>query len=223
MCPMIICVAVATLGIDAGWQRMPDGGMEYIIQLGPQDLEAMRRGEPLGSDIPPAAGDVRSYRVIFGTGPLKKEPPPAGKIPLKPSASETKASIKSPPASPSMPSPLSPDPVAKKMTDAMLLPPPSPMASHTETMLQPSSSGEKPKLGQPAIFEEPKGRSDPSTNAPNRTAPGEHSDRPWMPLTVTLLGLFASLGANVFLGWVAWGFRQRYAECTTQRSISLPT
>jgi hypothetical protein len=28
--------------------------------------------------------------------------------------------------------------------------------------------------------------------------------KPWLPLTLTLLALFASLGGNVFLGWIAW-------------------
>ncbi len=30
-----------------------------------------------------------------------------------------------------------------------------------------------------------------------------------LPLTLTILGLFASLGTNVFLAWIAWGFRRR--------------
>ena len=28
--------------------------------------------------------------------------------------------------------------------------------------------------------------------------------KPWLPFTLALLTLFASLGGNVFLGWIAW-------------------
>ncbi|MCE9546532.1 MAG: hypothetical protein K8T25_13580 [Planctomycetia bacterium] len=34
--------------------------------------------------------------------------------------------------------------------------------------------------------------------------------RPWFALTITLLALFASLGGNVFLGWVAHDSRKSY-------------
>jgi hypothetical protein len=34
--------------------------------------------------------------------------------------------------------------------------------------------------------------------------PAPPETKPWLPLTVAMLALFASLGGNVFLGWVAW-------------------
>ena len=57
----ICCVAAATLGINVGWQRLPEGGMEYIIQLDPQSLEALRAGQPVQSDVPPPP--ARSARI----------------------------------------------------------------------------------------------------------------------------------------------------------------
>ncbi len=36
--------------------------------------------------------------------------------------------------------------------------------------------------------------------------------KPWLPFTLALLALFASLGGNVFLGWIAW-------ESYTRRSV----
>ena len=120
---MFIYVAAATLGFQVGWQRLPEGGTEYIIQLDAASIDALRSGQPLHSDIPSAAGEVRAYRIVMGRGkPIREDPPP------------------------------------------------------------------KP--------------------APPPAAPVEPA-KPWLPLTLTLLGLFASLGANVFLGWIAWGFRQR--------------
>jgi hypothetical protein len=112
---LALCMATAVLGVQVGWQKLPEGGMEYIIQFDSQTLEALKAGQPVQSDIPPGAGDVRSYRIVVGTERLPRDTPP-----------------------------------------------------------------EKPK---------PSG--------------------PWMPMTLTLFGLFASLGANVYLGWIVWGLRRR--------------
>jgi len=40
----------------------------------------------------------------------------------------------------------------------------------------------------------------------------EAEPRDWWLLTATLVGLFLSLGANLFLVWVTWGTRSRYRE-----------
>ncbi len=108
---VLVYVAAATLGFQVGWQRLPEGGMEYIIQLDQTSLDALRDGQPIQSDVLAKAGQIRSYRIQFGTGELKQETP-----------------------------------------------------SETE---------------------------------------------PWLPMMLTLLGLFASVGANIFLGWVVLGLRRR--------------
>jgi hypothetical protein len=118
---LLVAIAVATLGIDVGWQRLPEGGMMYIIQLDPQTLEALRAGQPIESDIPAVAGEVRSYRIVVGQARLPREAPP------------------------SKPSPPAPEEPAK----------------------------------------------------------------PWLPMTLTLIVLFASVGANVYLGWIVVEFRRR--------------
>jgi len=48
----MIGVAAATLGINASWQPLPEGGVEYIIQLDSQSIELLRSGMPLESYIP---------------------------------------------------------------------------------------------------------------------------------------------------------------------------
>ena len=40
--------------------------------------------------------------------------------------------------------------------------------------------------------------------------------KPWMPLVLTSLGLFASLAANVYLAWIAIGIYRRYRQVVTQ-------
>ena len=114
---LLISIAVATLGIDYGWQRLPEGGMQYIIQLNPQALEALRAGQPIESDIPAGAGEVRSYRIIVGRGALPHDlPPPHLAIPettaaqrpallVPPSLCPPRASSRLPGSRPSLRSP----------------------------------------------------------------------------------------------------------------------
>ena len=82
----------------------------------------------------------------------------------------------------------------------------------------PSSAG-KPLPERPAVFVEPEHTAAVAKPQPKPTAevPPEQPARPWLPLSFALFGLFASLGANVFLGWIAWDSRQRYrAKCSAK-------
>ena len=90
MYTLAIWVATAVVGIDVGWQRLPEGGMQYIIQLDPHTLESLRGGEAIESDIPPSAGEVRSYRIIVGKERLPRETPPAPVLVLTPAISSTR-------------------------------------------------------------------------------------------------------------------------------------
>ena len=83
---LLLCIAAASVGIHAGWQRMPEGGMQYIIQLDPETLQSLREGAEIESDIPPSAGEVRSYKILMGTRQLPRETPPAPKAAARTSA-----------------------------------------------------------------------------------------------------------------------------------------
>jgi hypothetical protein len=178
---MTVCLAVATLGIDVGWQPMPEGGTQYIIQLSPQELDLLRRGGELGSDIPPKAGDVRAYQIVVGTKSLPRQAatvapkPPEVKLHEEPLASRL-----APPT-------LKPDVTARSIAEK----PTAFFGQETPLAKQPSPAAE-----------------------PTSPSPG----KPWLPLIVTLFALFASLGGNVFLGWIAWDSRQR---CRTQCSAAV--
>jgi len=42
------------------------------------------------------------------------------------------------------------------------------------------------------------------------------SDKPWWPLSVAILALFASLGGNLYIGWIAVDVYRRYLEMTDE-------
>jgi len=65
---LLIYIAAATLGFQTGWERLPEGGMEYVIQLDAQTIAALNDGQIIQSDIPTKAGDIRSYRIYVGRG-----------------------------------------------------------------------------------------------------------------------------------------------------------
>jgi hypothetical protein len=41
---------------------------------------------------------------------------------------------------------------------------------------------------------------------------GYSGDEPWWPLTMAMLALFASLGGNFYIGWIAVGIYRRYLD-----------
>ena len=73
---VLALVAAAAVGIDIGWEPLPEGGFEYIIQIEPQTLESMKRGQPIGSQLPPAVRGMRAYRIIVGDGAVPHEGEP---------------------------------------------------------------------------------------------------------------------------------------------------
>jgi hypothetical protein len=53
---------------------------------------------------------------------------------------------------------------------------------------------------------------DAQTSSPSPATITLASSRPWGPLLMTVLGLFASLGFNFYLGWIAWDLYSRYQD-----------
>jgi hypothetical protein len=72
-----ILMVLSAPGIDYGWRPGPDGQLEYIIQLEPAALEALKNGTELTSDIHPDAKGVQRFVLRVGKGPVPRELPPA--------------------------------------------------------------------------------------------------------------------------------------------------
>lgn len=161
------------LGVDVGWLPLPSGeGMEYLIQLSPNDLEAIRSGEAWMTDIPPSVGEVRAYRITMGTGTLPRIDPP-------PSLPSLAADV---PADQPAPHPIRPEPGAKPL--------PEQQAVHmTPRPVEDGGSTEN-------------GTADGDGSSPDSAGQEEAPpERPWMLLVGTALALAGSLGGNAYLLW----------------------
>ncbi len=161
-----LVIIVAVYGVDVGWQPTGDGQLEYIIQVEPQLLEAMREGQAITSEILPEVRGVRRFRIVVGNDEL----PRIGQTP-----------------------------------DAAHVPLPFPSEAESTSIRQATGQEEK------SSSESGEAQSADETDLVERAAPeATAAPKPWVTLTLTLLGLFASLGGNIYFLWITWDTRRRY-------------
>ena len=74
---LYILLTIATMGVTYGWQSDNNGGVEYIIQVSPEQLEQVRESGQITSAIDPAVqGHVSRIVVRVGNNPLPRITPP---------------------------------------------------------------------------------------------------------------------------------------------------
>jgi len=71
----MLLVAAAALAVDYGYQVDAKGDVEYIIQIEPELVDALKTGEPLVSEIPPQLNNVRRVIIRVGRAPLPNQLP----------------------------------------------------------------------------------------------------------------------------------------------------
>jgi hypothetical protein len=190
MLAQVLWFSMVIVGINAGWQPLPEGGMEYIIQLDSQTLEALKAGEPIESDIQPSAGYVRSFKIILGTTKPPRISPPATSI--EPPSAKTSEHAQSPSAN--LPETATPGQTS-----------PSPRT------LLPDPTGKRLTASSAAFVEQGESSTKSEATLQNQSeTKKEEPAKPWMPLILVSLGLFASLGGNVYLTWIFADLRRRY-------------
>jgi hypothetical protein len=73
----LLLLYLVAAGVNYGWQpaKAAEGGYEYIVQVDPELLDAMRRGEttPIESNVPPEIAPLRKIRVVVGRSELPRE------------------------------------------------------------------------------------------------------------------------------------------------------
>jgi hypothetical protein len=179
---LAICLAACALGVDYGYQPLPGGGVEYLIQIPPQSLDSLKDGRAIASDVPRQIKDIRAFRILVGTQPLARELPPASDA--------------------GVPGPL-------------LLPPEHtsrPIAERRTTFVQP----EPARTREAPPRAETKRAANPAAEPQAASAEPNDAPQSWTLLTLVLLAFFASLGGNIYLGWIAWDAYHRYRALLRQ-------
>ena len=79
---LIVCLAATLLVVDARCRALPDGGVQYVIQIEPQLLERLESGaiEAVASHVPREINDIRAYQITIGTQKLAENAPTADSL-----------------------------------------------------------------------------------------------------------------------------------------------
>ncbi|MEE8452674.1 MAG: hypothetical protein V3R99_12190 [Thermoguttaceae bacterium] len=229
MCTTAVCLATILLGIDVQWEPLPEGGVEYRIQIEPELLENLdESGVLVQSDVPPYVGDIRAFRITVGNTELGRSPAL--------NAEEPSDASQVAPADPFLPSPSNPSiPTAPPLPPMRQLKPPGqpngmwpPPQDSVGTQpedppdTQSETSGNPPAMPGP-FPDDPISRPigvrqaihvesiEPESPAAVKTTPAQPQTpaKPWGTLIATSFALFASFGLNLYLGWIAVDFRRR--------------
>lgn len=240
---LALLLAAAAVGVDYGWQPTGDGSLEYIIQIEPVLLQTLIDGEDIVSEIHPDVKGVRRFRIRVGTEQLPRKG--ASDEPKNPPA-VNKPSVE-PPGGSFLDSPVKPPPLDKKpggtnpslpnfdippLDGETTLPPASNDNAHfrDDRTLPPIPNpitvdpNSEPIASQVNYNKERSPKAEEVASKPKRT-PGKPktptaASKPWLPLVLTVLLLFASVGLNAYLGWIAWGFYQRMQSMASDLSKS---
>ena len=205
-------------GVDTDWIRLPAGRVECRVWIHPQVLDELEKpGRVIEGKIPASVKKLSVFTISVGTKPpaaplpetnganplgraeatadrLPAEPPPF-RWPHTPAAPAAPGAAPSPPPSEAAPPHAPSDPPAFK-PDAGSTPMPVQPANHVEQLETTPDDRSQEKADSKSI-------------AKKESSPQEPA-RPWLPLAVTLIGLSASLGGNLFLLWVMRDSRSRY-------------
>jgi len=223
MSPIFVLIATAALGIEVGWEPLADGGHEYTIQIEPQLIDLLKEGNDEIAGAVPADIEVRRYRIWVGTDTLPRVAGP----PRQPTRSQTAGLKASPRANSTFKPPGEPEAAASPGdTDENQQPPQLPpttlhgadqdsqehaRASDAPARLPAGAAGEQPL--ETASFNargEAKGANESGENLSASAVASALQELPVSVLLAAAAVLFCSMGANLYLGWIAWDARRRY-------------
>jgi hypothetical protein len=208
---VILGVTWGLMGLDVGWRALPGGGVEYIIQIAPHELEVFKQDKSIEGDIPAQLRDIRSYRIVVGNDVLPKQDPP-----------KTAATAPAPPTSPLRPESPTTTAGQRKASGSNFY---SPLTSlwdrypFAQSASDPAKrtgqqepSGPK-KTSADRTFDEKQPKSDRTT--PKDTP--KETPKPWTPFIAVVVVLCGSLGGNLYMGWITWETRARYHALVRRR------
>jgi len=204
----LLLIAAMGIGVDVGWRPTPDGRIEYIIQVTPEELQDLDLGDVIAaSDVPSNLPPIASYRIVVGRSVLPRELPDQ-----PPENASLGATGKKPP------SPLRADnqgydaqpAVAVFPTEPEQLPGSSanigPVNDRAESTGKVSG---RPLSSQQSNASQP--RQPPETASP--TANSEKTPGQWQPIWLIITCLFAvCLAVTMFTAWAVADYRRKYRQ-----------
>lgn len=203
----LICLAVAALGIDVGWQRLPEGGVQYLIQIAPETLESLKAGQAIESDIPPTVKDIRGYRITVGNKQLPREVVTSEpKLPTGPSEFGFSRPAGGPPitGAPIASSPPAASPWPTSPSPAPFTPMPQTLSAEPKPLAERQASFVETSTAAPA---KPEGK---ATTTVTVDPPAPTSSYMGTYLMGSLVALSGSLAWNGYLLWMLREARRRY-------------
>ena len=205
MSSLLILVAAATLGIEVGWEPLPEGGHEYTIQIEPQLLDVLKEGkDEIFSEVPPEL-DVRRYRLLVGTGKLARV---SGR-PRRADDAEVALGQQGRDQAGrrgDLTLPETTDSTQKGARGG------NKTISEPKTPERLQAADDSPNPLKNATYESPPETVHAKKPASGPSASGADAEpsRPWFAFVTAMVFLCCSLGANIYLGWAAWDARSRY-------------
>lgn len=219
-----LLVAAQARAVTYGWQELPDGGVEYLVQVEPFALDAFRE-TGFWSEIPAGTKEIRRITLKIGDAKLPHEgtaPPPAPIQSPKPPEEEPATTNSVPGTTPTANGNIDTEPARFEGHT------PKPLAGGPTKDLWDRASNATTSAAERATEDFTGEHSKNLRDVPNKTfKPGIDVDlpipaesrkeiittpesRPWLPLMLTLVGLFASLGANAYLAMLYKSLRSNY-------------
>ncbi len=224
--------AAAAFAVQFGWTPLPDGGNEYVIQVEPQLMSTFEK-EGFTSDVPPELRDIRRIRVHVGTDPIPNHGVTALKPPLdvppdqRPSARsvyDSKFTLAGGvgDATPTGSRPakvnifqteedeLNSDSKPKSAASRSTV---TNASEQTHGHFNSSDAGSDEFDNGPSSAKSP--MRVPPTPAGEKLAAKE-PEQPLTPMIAAVVALFASIGGNIYLGWLHVGTRRQYQDVVRQ-------
>lgn len=199
----LLLIAVAGVGVDVGWRPAPEGRIEYIIQVTPEEIENLNLGDIIAaSDVPPGLPPIAAYRVVVGKNPLPRE------LPDNP-ASVTNGNGPPTPSAPRAIDHTAQPAVAVLPTESKQLSAPSVRAGPDDN----GDSGAANEKNEAPVQHNTNSNVNRASDIPTETEGRQASSTQRQTLWVLTTGIFAlCLAGLVFATWAAADYRKKYRE-----------
>jgi hypothetical protein len=239
-----LLIALATSGIQWGWEPSAGGGNTYIVQVEPELIDTFRE-QGFSSDVPTDLRDIRRIEIRVGSGALPHQGETALKVPDKAADGATKpprldvaataaAAKHDSSQEPHLADDAGPPKNLPKDADAapQLTSVQKPAEQTSFKKPEPASGdGASTNSANANVADHEKPSSDGAHVAELQRSPSEAdsparhepADTPSIPLLSAIGALIVSGAGNLYLGWVHLGTRRRYRDVVGQlRETDVP-